>query len=173
MKPNTTHDRETSFVSQELIDAIRRQYALDWYGLHGIYHFFRVRANGLMLARETGAQEEVVELFAFLHDAKRLNDGIDPGHGKRAVQFIRSLQGELFFLNRPDLELLCYACEFHTDGLLVAEVTVQTCWDADRLDLGRAGIVPEQSKLCTDAARDPNVIDWAHKRSVAWRSSSM
>jgi uncharacterized protein len=34
-----------------------------------------------------------------------------------------------------------------------ADVTVQTCWDADRLDLVRIDIQPEAERLCTDAAR--------------------
>jgi uncharacterized protein len=40
-----------------------------------------------------------------------------------------------------------------------------TCWDADRLDLGRIGIRPKGTKLCTSAARDPAVIEWAYQRS--------
>ena len=43
---------------------------------------------------------------------------------------------------------------------------MQTCWDADRLDLGRVGIVPNPRYLCTPAAKSPAVIDWAHLRSV-------
>jgi uncharacterized protein len=43
--------------------------------------------------------------------------------------------------------------EFHSKGLMDADVTVQTCWDADRLDLIRLDIQPEAERLCTDAAR--------------------
>ena len=64
----------------KLIEAIRAQYALSWDGLHGISHWTRVRENGLRLAEGTGAQIVVVECFAYLHDAKRINDGRDPGH---------------------------------------------------------------------------------------------
>jgi uncharacterized protein len=45
-------------------------------------------------------------------------------------------------------------------------VTVQTCWDADRLDLGRVGKHPHPRYLCTPAARDREVIEWAYRRSV-------
>jgi uncharacterized protein len=65
------------------------------------------------------------------------------------------------------LELLAFACAHHTDGLTEADVTVQTCWDADRLDLGRVGIVPNPEQLCTPAARVPAIRDWAWKRSRA------
>jgi uncharacterized protein len=49
---------------------------------------------------------------------------------------------------------------------LQGDVTVQTCWDADRLDLGRVGIRPVASRLCTPAARAPDVIAWAYARSL-------
>ena len=45
-------------------------------------------------------------------------------------------------------------------------MTVQTCWDADRLDLGRVGIRPLAERLCTDVARDPVLIEWAYQRSI-------
>jgi uncharacterized protein len=45
-------------------------------------------------------------------------------------------------------------------------MTVLTCWDADRLDLGRVGIKPNPHRLCTAAARDPMMIEWAYKRSI-------
>jgi uncharacterized protein len=153
-------------ISQELIEAIRQGFALDWNGVHGVSHWERVRANGLRLARLTGAKAEIVELFAFLHDSKRLNNKWDPGHGKRAADFIETLQGTLITLPGDDLALLTYACEYHTDGLLQADVTVQTCWDADRLDLGRAGITPQARYLCTPAAKDPALIEWAIARSM-------
>jgi uncharacterized protein len=33
-------------------------------------------------------------------------------------------------------DLLYTACDLHTDGLTDGDVTIQACWDADRLDLG-------------------------------------
>jgi uncharacterized protein len=149
----------------ELLAAIKTEYALDWEGIHGISHWRRVCENGLRLAEWTGAQTAVVESFAYLHDAKRVNDGRDPGHGRRGAALARSFQGTLLDLTDEQLELLAYACAFHTDGLTEAEVTVQTCWDADRLDLGRVGKRPRSERLCTPAARDPAVIEWAWERS--------
>jgi uncharacterized protein len=149
-----------------LIAAIRQGCALNWNGVHGASHWARVRRNGLRLARLTGAKVEIVELFAFLHDSKRVNDRRDPGHGKRAAEFILTLQGSLLALPEADLALLTYACEYHTAGLTEADVTVQTCWDADRLDLGRAGITPQAQYLCTPAAKDPAMIEWAYRQSL-------
>ena len=48
-----------------------------------------------------------------------------------------------------------------------ADITVQTCWDADRLDLGRVGIRPDPRRLCTAAARNPRMIEAAFARSLA------
>jgi uncharacterized protein len=148
-----------------LVDVVRDQYALPWNGIHGISHWTRVRENGLRLAASTGADAEIVECFAYLHDSKRTNEGRDPGHGSRAAQFARTLRGTVLNLSDERLELLAFACAHHTDGLIEADVTVQTCWDADRLDLGRVSIFPLAHRLCTPAARDPLVMQWAIERS--------
>jgi uncharacterized protein len=155
----------TCAVSEELIARVQSEFALSWDGIHGVAHWARVRDNGFKLIELTGANPQIVELFALLHDAKRCNDGKDPGHGKRGAEFARSLHGSLITLPDGDMELLTFACEYHTDGLIEAHVTVQTCWDADRLDLGRIGIRPNPHYLCTPAARDPEMIEWAYQRS--------
>jgi len=152
-------------VSQDLIDMVQTGYALHLDGIHGVAHWARVRTNGLRLAEQTGANPNVVALFALLHDSKRLNDGRDPKHGARAAQFAASLQGSLLTLSEEELELLQFACEYHTDGLTEAEITVQTCWDADRLDLGRVGIRPDPDQLCTLAARESTLLEWAYRQS--------
>jgi uncharacterized protein len=152
-------------IPQDLIALVRSEFALSWDGIHGVAHWARVRDNGLRLAELTGANPQIVELFAFLHDAKRCNDGKDPGHGKRGAAFARSLRDSLITLPDEDMALLTFACEYHTDGLTEANVTIQTCWDADRLDLGRVGVKPNPRYLCTPAARDPEMIKWAFRRS--------
>jgi len=150
----------------DLLRTIRDQFALDWHGIHGIAHWERVRENGLRLAEVTGANPHVVELFAFLHDSKRENDGRDPHHGARAAEFARRLAGSLFEIGADDLEVLVTACRDHTKGFTEGDVTVVPCWDADRLDLGRVGTVPKPHRLCTAAARDPAILDWAIARSI-------
>jgi uncharacterized protein len=152
-------------LDPELIQILRRQFALDWGGIHGARHWSRVRENGLRLAERTGAKPRVVELFAFLHDSRRLNDGRDPLHGPRAADFARKLARRAFEIEPADLELLAIACQGHSDGMTAGDVTVLTCWDADR-DLGRVGIKPHPSRLCTEAARDPVMLEWAYHRSL-------
>jgi uncharacterized protein len=158
-----------AILGRELIRIIQQRFALNWKGLHGAPHWARVRENGLRLAETTGANTDVVELFAFLHDSRRLNDDSDYEHGKRAAIFAQALAGSVFELVPSDLEDLLTACRGHSDGLRQGHITVLTCWDADRLDLGRVGIKPSPERLCTDAARDPSMIEWAYKRSIGCR----
>jgi uncharacterized protein len=152
-------------ISKVLLAEVRSGFALRLDGLHGEAHWDRVCENGLFLAERTGADVDVVELFAYLHDAKRLNDGWDKEHGLRAAQYVRRLGGALLMLSDRQLDLLAHACAHHSEGLTEADVTVQTCWDADRLDLGRIDIKPEPRFLCTPAARDPAMIKWAFRKS--------
>jgi uncharacterized protein len=48
---------------------------------------------------------------------------------------------------------------------LTRDVTIQTCWDADRLDLGRVGTKPNPTYLGTAAARNQEFMADAVKRS--------
>jgi uncharacterized protein len=153
-------------ISTELLGAIRQQYRLPWDGIHGVSHWVRVRETGLQLAAQTGASAVVVELFAAFHDACRFNEGLDREHGRRGAALAARLRGTLFTLGEDDFAQLQEACIFHTDGLLEAEVTIQTCWDADRLDLPRTGVAVDPACLCTAAARDPAMLAWAGRRST-------
>lgn len=148
-----------------LLEMVQELFTLNWYGIHGILHWQRVKDNGLCLAELTGANQQVVELFAYLHDSCRLNDGLDRQHGKRAAKYVTSLKSSIIDLPGAELDHLVFAIRYHSDGLTKADITVQTCWDADRLDLGRVGIKPGSQYLCTEVARDPKIIEWAFRRS--------
>ncbi len=155
-----------SIITKDLIGFLRQHFVLDWQGIHGVSHWARVRQNALLISQQTGADNQVLELFAFLHDAAREDELKDPGHGLRAVGLIEVLQGSYFHLNSLQLEQLMLACEMHSEGFTQNnDITVMTCWDADRLDLGRIGIMPDPNYLCTDAAKDPAVIEWAFLNS--------
>lgn len=161
----TNPDRKSP-ITPALIAVIRDRYQLDWHGIHGVSHWARVRLNGLKLATRTGAIPEVVELFAFLHDSCRVDDGFDREHGWRAARFATPLLGTHIFLPDRQFDLLLQACGGHTVSDTHHDVTVQSCWDADRLDLGRVGIVPDPLRLCTPAAQDRAMIEWAYRRSL-------
>ncbi len=148
-----------------VLDAILVDYSLPLDGDHGVAHWARVLENGCRLAEETGAVLEVVTLFAVLHDSRRLNETSDPGHGPRAARFAAELRRQVFDLDDAWFRLLERACEGHTYERTHPDVTIQTCWDADRLDLGRVGITPHPSRLCTEVAKRPEVIRWADARA--------
>jgi uncharacterized protein len=152
-------------ITPLLIQTILNEYQLPWRGVHGITHWARVLENGLLLASHTGAQTQVVALFAVFHDSRRNNESKDPGHGKRGAEFAKTLNGEVFDLSEYDFALLETACAYHTDSLTNGDITVQTCWDSDRLDLGRVGIIPDPRYLCTDVAKQPEFLRWAYERS--------
>ena len=148
-----------------VLNRILEDYALPLGGDHGVAHWARVLENGLRLAEETGAKVKVVQLFAVLHDSRRINEVTDPEHGPRAAEFATELRGSVFELDDHEFRLLCRACEGHTHERNHPDVTIQTCWDSDRLDLGRVGITPHHSRLCTEAAKRPETIKWADGRA--------
>lgn len=155
----------------EIVRAVLAGYTLPARGPHGVAHWARVLETGLRLAGVTGADPEVVTLFALCHDARRWDEGWDPDHGLRGGEFARSLRGTLVVLDDARFELLFEACRLHTDGRTAGDVTVQACWDADRLDLGRVGITPDPRRLCTDAAR--RLLPWADARATAWHEPEL
>lgn len=160
-------------ITKQLIEAVRQKYQLDWNGIHGVAHWSRVKLNGLTLATHYPgrANVKVIELFAFLHDSCRLNDGSDHQHGGRAADFATRLNDiGIISLDDTELSILRYACMFHTHGATLADITTQICWDADRLDLGRVGVYPDPKYLCTEAARCDTMILQSYSRSLGFRS---
>lgn len=149
-----------------IVDEISNSFKLDLNGIHGQPHWSRVLTNGLRLAKQTSANHSVIVAFALLHDCQRENDGYDPQHGMRGAELGKLMRFRLPSLSDIEFDLFYEAAAYHSDGLLDGDVTVQTCWDADRLDLYRVGIRPNPAFLCTEAARHPDIIKWAVNRSV-------
>lgn len=135
-----------------LIAEVRSQFRLDWNGIHGAPHWARVHHHGRRIAAKRGADLTVVALFAFLHDSQRHHDGRDKGHGARGADYAVSLNGKFFDLSADRLDRLTKAIRGHSDGGIHADATIQSCWDADRLDLGRVGIRPHVAYLSAEAA---------------------
>jgi uncharacterized protein len=90
-----------------------------------------------------------------LHDACRLDDGTDPGHGRGAASLARRMHAEGWLpLDDEQLETLAAALTEHDRGVVADDPTVGACWDADRLHLVRLGVRVRLDLLSTDAARD-------------------
>jgi len=118
-----------------ILKTILEDYALPPNGYHGVMHWGRVFENGLRLSEETNANIKVVQLFAVLHDSRRFNESTDPEHGPRAAKFATELRGRVFDLEDHEFRLLYRACEGHTHERNHPDITIQTCWDSDRLDI--------------------------------------
>lgn len=157
---------ETTYLSAELRERVISTFPMGPDSIHGPVHWGRVLENALRIREETGADLRVLELFALFHDSLRQNDQIDPDHGERGARYAHKLrQDGMFELEDAAFDLLRIACTEHTDGGTGGDPTVITCWDADRLDLWRCGIIPRPERMCTQTARRPDVIEWAMDRS--------
>ena len=163
-----------SLLTPALVSRILEGYTLPAEGVHGLAHWARVLENGRRLAALTPAADlDVVELFAIFHDARRVNEVVDWGHGGRGAALARRLRDRYFTLDDRRFALLEQACNEHTAGRTRAEPTVQVCWDADRLDLLRVGTRPRPSLLCTEAARQPELLEWANARAGALQTPGL
>lgn len=126
--------------------------------IHGVDHWRAVGATAGELAQaadrlpvDERPDRELLLLFALLHDAKREDDGRDIDHGPRAALLLEELRDAgLVALDEGRAAILAEALRDHTRGTLSDEPTIATCWDADRLLIGRVGIVPDP-RFCSTA----------------------
>jgi uncharacterized protein len=151
------------YLRAEMIEYIRNQFRINWNGLHGANHWARVLHHGKYIGKRRNADLLVIELFAFLHDSCRWDDGRDPNHGERGAEFAYGMNGKFFKLNELQLDNLCFAIRHQSGGEISSNPTIQTCWDSDRLDLGRVGITPSP-KFISDVASE--MIDYAYDLSI-------
>jgi len=126
--------------------------------IHGPRHWARVERNGLYLCQLNGADETVVRLFALFHDSMRENDGRDMEHGARAAKYAQSLFGKEYQLTADRFNLLYYACQYHTKQRVTEDKTIGTCWDADRLDIGRVGMTPSGTGYLECNYKSPHIL---------------
>ena len=125
--------------------------------IHGFSHWDRVWSYGQAIGWSEDADMDVVEYFAYLHDCQRWDDGHDPGHGGRAAVFAKENR-ELFDLSDVQFKQLIRAVSGHTDAMPGCKAgndpTLAVCWDSDRLDIDRVGLVVEPQYLFTDMAKE-------------------
>lgn len=149
---------------KELVAKVISEAKLANSSIHGVSHWQSVERNGTYLCQFNSADIQVVQLFALFHDSKREDDHRDLEHGPRAEEYLRTIS-ELVPLNTAQFEDLCIACRTHTVGKVTENITIGTCWDSDRLDIGRVGIKPHEKFLINPEAKriareeDFNVLD--------------
>jgi uncharacterized protein len=136
-----------------------KEFALNGWRLgetHGLSHWQRVERNGILLSTENGTIRndiniKVVRFFAYLHDKCRLDDWDDLKHGVRAADMLSTLKDTVLKdFTDEEIMLLEKACRYHTTVQRTGIPTVDVCFDADRLDLGRVGIVPNPMLMATE-----------------------
>ena len=128
--------------------------------IHGLKHWQTVERNGHYLANFNGADKAVLSYFAYFHDCMRENENRDRGHGPRAAVFAKKHR-DLIPLNDIQFKQLVDACKGHTHGERPDCITINTCWDADRLDLPRVNIIPNANRLHNkEAKRIANEFDY-------------
>ena len=131
-----------------------REYAIKhskmgYSSIHGISHWDRVARNADALST-SDVDSLVVKAFAYIHDVERDNESDDWKHGPRAALLVDEIRSTvLCFLNDQEIEQLKEACRLHTLRYKTEDATVNACFDADRLDLGRVGITPNPDKMAT------------------------
>ena len=82
-----------------------------------------------------------------------------------ACEIATELCGSVYDLEGDQFRLLHRASEGHTLEQNHPDVKIQTCWDSERLDLRRIGIMPNPSRLCTALAKRPETTKWADGRA--------
>lgn len=123
---------------------------------HGLPHWQRVERNGIILSMKNGQIRDdinikVVRFFAYLHDKCRLNDWADLEHGARAADMLVTIRDTILKgFTDEEVSLLEKACRYHTTELRTGIPTVDVCFDADRLDLGRVGITPNPKLMASE-----------------------
>jgi uncharacterized protein len=155
----------SEILNQKFFEYLAEQFSLDHNGAHGYHHWLRVLYNGRLLCSRNSANIKVVELFSLLHDSKRSNKKSDPEHGERAAIFAETMRGTWFTVTDKELQLLQDACILHSEGLRDKDVTIQTCWDADRLDNYYTEVDLNFSLLSDDLAKQELIIFEAGQRA--------
>lgn len=137
-----------------LLARIAAQFPLGKHSIHGPSHWERVEDWGMRLGAATpGTDIVVVRLFAVFHDSRRLNEHTDPQHGQRGGDLAFQRHGNWFTVDPAHLVLLIAACARHELGEISNDPTIGCCWDADRLDLPRVGMLPNPKLMSTIAGK--------------------
>ena len=124
------------------------------HSIHGPSHWQRVDKFGLNIAEISGTDLTVVRLFALFHDSCRQDDGADLDHGPRASEMLDRIVPTVFAIDPGRFDLLKEAIRLNTAGLTTNDPTIGTCWDADRLDIGRVGMIPSAQYMSTEDGKN-------------------
>ena len=150
---------ENSIIEDDSFKVIRQRViefaAANWElgRTHVMSHWRNVERNGHRLAVE-GVNLRVVSLFAYLHDKWRRDNYRDINHEIRAAHHLVPLRNTLLKeLTDEEFDLLYKACKLNTVCHHTGDITIDTCFDADRLDLIRCGIQHHPRGMATERGK--------------------
>tara|TARA_B100000700_G_scaffold68939_1_gene76332 strand:- start:7001 stop:7714 length:714 start_codon:yes stop_codon:yes gene_type:complete len=172
-------------IPKKTVQALSKNFLLDLTDIHGVNHWLRVLTNGLIIA-DAGEKvhRDVLIAFAFVHDAFRVTDDVDPLHGLRASDALLTYLSKNLNLDDHKIQLLAFACKYHSDGYNANNIdfdnyseevvvrnttdanTIGACWDADRLDLLRVGVFPDEMYLTTNTAKESSIINICNQSAL-------
>lgn len=137
---------------------------------HGFLHSKYVEAFGLIMVEEYAKEnivvdKDVVQWFAYLHDSMSKDKKYDPKHGEKAASYIDEIRNDyLQDLSEIQIVKLKKACTLHSTIISTGDITIDVCFDADRLDSPKFGRVTDIEKMATRIGKD-----LAHARISALR----
>ena len=143
-------------MGKELYTYLLHNFQLDISSIHGPIHWKRVLNNGLLIAQNNILVDiHILKLFAWIHDSKREDEFMDIQHGIRAAKSLRYLKN-LGLINLTSLQhnKLDFACKYHSSRKTTLDPTIGACWDADRLELTKVGMIPSEACFSTKAGKN-------------------
>lgn len=152
---NSNLIKQVQIKHLRLLEYLTTNFLLKKNSYHGPSHWQNVFKNGFDIAKSNSKIDlELVYLFSIIHDSKRENESIDSSHGERAANSLSLLTKlKLIELNQNKFKLLEYAIRFHEKGKTSNDINIGCCWDSDRLDLFRVGIIPSKKYLSTNEGK--------------------
>lgn len=146
---------------QKILENIKQKAKLFDSPIHGLKHWEKVKEIGHYIADKNGADKKIVEAFAYLHDVGRNGESAEPGHGKKSAEIVsKHFPAGTLGLDDGQYEKLIVAISQHDEKYAKSDdITIQTCWDADRLDLPRVYILPDRNLLYTEVGKSQETFD--------------
>lgn len=156
-------------IPKKVIKHLIKNIKVDIEGIHGIDHWLRVMANGVVLSDLENMDLKLFIVFALVHDVFREPDGNDLFHGALAADWLISgdKYAQLINITPEERETVAFACRWHGNGKTIYDIEnsgfegneeqiklIAACWDADRLDLARTSTLPLDDFLSTDSAKN-------------------
>lgn len=119
--------------------------------IHGISHLRRVAYLSGRYAYILKINLNDAVIAGYLHDCARENDSNGNSHAYESAYLAKGIiQGNLPVTN---INKIFYTIYHHADGITTKDPFMGCIWDADRLNLLRIGIIPNEKLLSTQLAK--------------------